>query len=153
MLEILEASAEHIETIRELFLEYARSLDFDLNFQGFDSEVRLLPGDYASPRGTLLLATWNSQAAGCVGLRPLSDSIAEMKRLYVKPDFQGRGVGRCLAEAIVEQARQKGYGKMRLDTVPSMKAAITMYRSLGFYEIPSYRDNPVSGTSYLEKIL
>jgi ribosomal protein S18 acetylase RimI-like enzyme len=141
---------EDIDAVRALFEEYAESLDFDLGFQGFEREVGELPGEYAEPRGTLLLARLGSDAAGCVGLRPLEGETCEMKRLYVRASARGHGLGRALAEAVVAAARERGYASMRLDTVPSMVAAQALYRSLGFRDIQPYRFNPVEGTSFLE---
>jgi putative acetyltransferase len=153
MLEIIEASADQMSSARELFLEYASTLEFDLGFQGFKEEVLSLPGDYSPPTGCILFAYQDSELAGCVALRPFAKSISEMKRLYVRHKFQGRGIGRALATAVLRKASVLDYQKLRLDTVPSMKAAIQMYRSMGFYPIPSYRQNPIPGTSYLEKDL
>ena len=150
---ILEATTEHIPIVRELFLEYAKSLDFDLCFQGFEEELAQLPGAYAAPRGCILLAMEQKEAVGCVALRSLSDGVCEMKRLYIRLAYHGRGTGRALAIAILERAKQLGYQKIRLDTVPTMKAAIAMYRSLGFYEIKPYRENPILGALYFEKHL
>jgi ribosomal protein S18 acetylase RimI-like enzyme len=144
-------SPEGIAHIRELFLEYAQSLGFSLCFQSFDQELADLPGDYAPPKGRLLLATSNGQPAGCVALHKLTPDICEMKRLYVRPQFRGKGLGRELAEKIITEARQLGYKKLRLDTVePVMKTAVTMYRQLGFREIPPYRPNPIDGALYME---
>lgn len=151
MIRIVHAqSAEHYECIRTLFLQYADSLDFDLGFQHFDDELDTLPGDYAPPHGCLILAEDTGKWAGCVALRRLEDGICEMKRLYVLPDFRGRGIGKILAQAVINAARTKGYAKMRLDTVESMHAARALYASLGFYAIEPYRYNPIDGASYME---
>jgi len=136
---------------RELFLEYAKSLGFSLCFQNFDKELAELPGDYAPPDGRLMLADLESQTAGCVALHKLEPEICEMKRLYLRPQFRGRGLGRILAESITTEARQIGYNRMRLDTVePVMKDAVAMYRKLGFKEIAPYRANPIAGAMYME---
>ena len=147
-------SPEQIYTARELFLEYAHSLGFDLCFQNFDQELAELPGHYAPPDGRLLLAEYEGQTAGCVALRKLESEICEMKRLYLRPAFRGKGLGRILAQAVIEEARAIGYKSMRLDTVePEMKDAVGMYRKLGFREIGAYRANPNPGTLYMELVL
>lgn len=144
-------SPQQIASIRELFLEYARSLTFDLCFQSFDNELAGLPGDYAPPDGRLLLATFDGQIAGCVALHKIESDICEMKRLYVRPQFRGKGLGKALAEHIIHEAREIGYKKLRLDTVePVMRAAVAMYRQLGFQEIEPYRTNPIEGALYME---
>ena len=149
--EITEAiSTADVASVRELFLEYADSLGFDLGFQDFDSEVADLPGSYTRPRGAILLARESERLLGCVALRPLERDVCEMKRLYVRPEGRGRGVGRALAEAVIAAARRFGYRAMRLDTVPSMAAARELYRSLGFREVEPYRFNPIPGTSFME---
>lgn len=144
-------SPAQITQARELFLEYAKSLNFSLCFQSFDKELADLPGDYALPEGRLLLAEYEGQLAGCVALHKLQDDICEMKRLYLRPQFRGKGLGRILADRIIAEARQIGYRRMRLDTVePVMKDAVAMYRKLGFREIDAYRPNPNPGTLYME---
>ncbi len=150
-LNISEAATHaDIELAKMLFAEYADSLGFDLSFQGFDDELRSFPGDYARPKGCLLLATCEGRTAGCVALRPLEERICEMKRLYVRPEFRGEGIGRALAEAVIRQARELGYSHMRLDTVPSMEAARALYASLGFEPTGSYRYNPIRGAVFME---
>jgi len=143
-------TSEQIEHVRVLFREYAAATGACECFQGFAEEVAGLPGPYALPSGQLLLAQAGSRSAGCVALRALDDVTSEMKRLYVRPDFRGGGLGRQLAEAIIVEARRIGYRAMRLDTLPSMAAARGLYQSLGFQAIPRYNDNPSQGVSYLE---
>jgi putative acetyltransferase len=143
-------TAEHLRDVRALFEQYAASLSFDLSFQDFEHELASLPGEYAQPNGCLLLAYWNDDLAGCVGLRKFSEGVCEMKRMYVRPEFRGRGIGRRLAEEVVEQAREIGYARMRLDTIAEMVSARALYRSLGFRTIPPYRPNPQLGAEYME---
>lgn len=144
------SSKQEIQQVRQLFLEYAGLLGFDLHFQDFKNEVSGLPGDYAPPKGGLMLAVKERQVAGCVALREIGGRICEMKRLYVRPEFRGQGIGRRLALTIIGEARKRGYAQMRLDTVPSMKEATSLYRSLGFKEIEPYRYNPVRGALFME---
>ncbi len=144
-------SREQIEAIRGLFLEYARSLGFSLCFQNFDAELAALPGDYAPPGGRLFLVTRGGEPAACVALHRIDEKVCEMKRLYVRPQFRGKGVGLELAKRIIADARGIGYKKLRLDTVePVMTTAVAMYRRLGFREIPPYRPNPMAGALYME---
>lgn len=151
-LQIMPAQSHaQIAAVRELFLEYAQSLGFSLCFQSFDTELAGLPGDYAPPEGRLLLAQYEDQLAGCVALHKLEPKICEMKRLYLRPQFRGKGLGRALADQIVAEARQIGYERIRLDTVePVMKDAVAMYRRIGFQEIAPYRVNPIAGALYME---
>jgi ribosomal protein S18 acetylase RimI-like enzyme len=139
-----------LKEARLLFEEYADSLGIDLCFQGFDAELATLPGSYAPPAGRLLLAVRGREVAGCVALRPLTPGVCEMKRLYVRPAFRGHGVGRLLAEQVVAEARKAGYRLMRLDSLPSMGSALSLYRQLGFREIRPYRNNPIEGAVFME---
>jgi len=140
-----------IAQARELFLEYAKSLGFSLCFQNFDKELAGLPGDYGIPEGRLLLAEYDGQLAGCVALHKLEPGICEMKRLYLRPQFRGKRLGRALAGHIITEARQIGYQCMRLDTVePVMRDAVAMYRRIGFREIAPYCTNPIAGALYME---
>jgi len=144
------AFPQDLKTVRGLLREYETELGIDLCFQGFEQELAGLPGDYALPRGRLLLAEVEGAAAGCVALRPIDSETCEMKRLYARPAFRGRRVGRALAEAIIAEARAIGYARMRLDTLPVMTEAQSLYRRLGFVDIAPYRENPVAGTRYME---
>jgi putative acetyltransferase len=150
MIEITEAcDPAAIAAARSLFQEYQKALDVDLSFQGFATELDTLPGEYASPRGRLLLARDGDAVAGCVAMRPLTGDTCEMKRLYVTPRFRAAGVGRLLAERVITEARSAGYTRMYLDTLPTMKGAQRLYESLGFRDIRAYRHNPIAGTRYL----
>ena len=156
MLNILQAtSAEHVCTARDLITEYATWLEFNLCFQGFEEEMQALPGKYSPPSGCLLLAFWHDRPAGVIALRPLRDAgICEMKRLYVRPEFRGHGIGRILAEQIIREAAAIGYSRMRLDTIPGkMDSAISMYRELGFVETAPYYNSAVEQTLFFELAL
>ena len=151
---VIPTSADDLAATSGVFREYAISLDFDLCFQDFEGEIANLPGDYATPRGALLLAHVDGAIAGCCALRPLDSSdyvnAAEMKRLYVRPAFRGLGLGRQLAEAILDAARMAGYDSVLLDTLNDMEIARAMYEELGFKEIPPYYHNPLAGAHYLK---
>jgi GNAT superfamily N-acetyltransferase len=147
---IVEVDAERLAAVRELFREYADSLGVDLSFQDFESELAALPGDYGAEGGLLLLAEVDGGAAGCVALRSLGDGVCEMKRLYVRDEFRGHGLARALVHTLVQRARRLGYRRMRLDTLPSMRAARSLYESLGFLPIAPYRHNPVPGATFWE---
>ncbi len=152
MVELIQAgSIEEIDAAKILFLEYANWLEFDLCFQGFDKELAELPGKYAPPKGRLYLLKDDGNYAGCIALREIDTGISEMKRLYVKPELRGKGFGILMANKLIEDAKQIGYEKMRLDTIGDrMKEALTLYKSLGFYEIEPYYDNPQLGVVYME---
>jgi ribosomal protein S18 acetylase RimI-like enzyme len=148
------SSASEWDEVRAIFQEYAQTLDVDLCFQGFADELTQLPGDYAEPRGALLLAWVNGSVAGSCALRPLDTSdytnAAEMKRLYVRPAFRGLGLGRQLTEAILDAAQRSGYSCVLLDTLDDMESARALYEDLGFEEIPPYYHNPYAGAHYLK---
>jgi putative acetyltransferase len=147
------ATPADVAEARALFLEYAAESKLDLCFQGFDEELAALPGKYAPPGGRLLLARDGDGTAGCGALRELSVGVCEMKRLFVRPAFRKQGVGRLLAEQLIEEARRIGYMTMRLDTLASMHAARALYESLGFRRIPAYYANPLAEVVYLELVL
>ena len=145
--EALDARA--LEACRGLFVEYQEGLGISLCFQGFDRELATLPGDYARPRGRLLLARIAGEPAGCVALRPLGSEAAEMKRLYVRPAYRGMGIGRMLAECVIDEARALGLGAVKLDTLPTMATAQGLYADLGFVATAPYNPNPVEGVRFL----
>lgn len=147
------SNADDMPVVRALFEEYAASLGFDLCFQNFDEELSSLPGAYAPPGGTIIAVFVGGEAAGCVALRRIEGSVCEMKRLYVKPAFRRRGLGRALAVAVIEFARAAGYERMRLDTLASMTEANALYGSLGFTECESYRFNPCEHPVFMELTL
>jgi putative acetyltransferase len=149
---IRDAREDEMDLVRELFREYAGSLNFDLSFQNFEEELATLPGNYRPPTGRLLVAFCGTMAAGCVGLRRFDNRRCEMKRLYVRPGYRGRRIGELLAERFMEEARSiGGYQSVLLDTIqPLMSRAITLYKKMGFREIPAYRANPMPGAVYME---
>ncbi|MGB9071189.1 MAG: GNAT family N-acetyltransferase [Terriglobales bacterium] len=154
-IDLLQATLpEHIEQARTLFLEYGQSLGFSLCFQSFDEELKNLPGAYGPPSGRLLLARYADHAAGCIALRKLETGICEMKRLYVRPDDRGRGLGRMLVARLIDEARLIGYERMRLDTIESaMKDAVALYRRMGFREIAPYSAIPIESALWMELVL
>jgi GNAT superfamily N-acetyltransferase len=145
--EALDAAAA--QACRELFVEYQQGLGVSLCFQGFDRELATLPGDYARPRGRLLLARIAGEPAGCAALRPLAGNEAEMKRLFVRPAYRGMGIGRTLVECVIDEARGLGYAMLRLDTLPGMNAAQALYAELGFLATAPYNDHPIEGTRFM----
>jgi len=151
------ASPEELQATAQIFREYAESLGIDLAFQQFEQELSMLPGDYAAPRGSLLLAWVDGELAGCCALRPLDHvdlaNASEMKRLYVRPAFRRFGLGRLLAEAILDAARRQGYACVLLDTLDDMEAARSLYEDLGFEEVPPYYHSPIAGAHYLKVVL
>ena len=151
MIVIKEAiTKDLIEKTRKIFNEYSDSLGIDLSFQSFDEELRTLPGNYAPPEGIILLAFYNENLAGCVGLRKYKIEICEMKRLYVRPKYRRKKIGQILCNAIILKARERGYKIMRLDTLPFMKKAMALYSKLGFKEVDSYRFNPIQKAKFYE---
>ena len=140
------ALSDDVALIRALFCEYAGSLGVDLSFQRFDEELVALPAGYDA----VLVAHVDGEAAGCVGVRPLDSTTCEMKRLYVRPVARGTGLGRALALRAIDHARALGYERMLLDTLPTMAAARSLYRELGFVEVEPYRHNPIAGTAFME---
>ncbi|WP_075980587.1 GNAT family N-acetyltransferase [Bacillus massilinigeriensis] len=151
MVRIIQATEDkQFEQAKELFIEYSHSLGIDLCFQNFNKELNNLPWEYENPEGSLLLALDDEHPVGCVALRQINKGICEMKRLYVKPEWNGQGMGKRLVTSIIDDAKSRGYKFLRLDTLPSMKVAISLYRSLGFYEIEPYRINPIKGALYFE---
>ena len=142
-------STTDIAQVRDLFLEYQSTLGVDLCFQGFAEELASLPGNYARPAGRLLLAATGPVVLGVVALRPMLSVDCEMKRLYVRSAGRGTGLGRLLTQALIKEARIAGYGRILLDTLPTMTEAQALYRSMGFVEIAAYCHNPIAGTRYM----
>ena len=151
------ATPELLEATRDIFREYAQGLGVDLCFQNFEAELATMPGEYVPPQGALLLALVDGEVAGCGALRPLPGSdyanACEMKRLYVRPAFRQFGLGRMLAQALLDRGLQAGYSAILLDTLDEMEAARGLYASLGFEEIAPYYFNPIAGAHYLKATL
>lgn len=147
------ASAADYEHVSALFREYVQSLGFELTFQDFEREIGALPSEYGPPDGSAWIAFAGSSPAGAVGLRRFDERSGEMKRLFVRPPFRGRGIGRALALTLIDTARSLGYERVLLDTIDSMKEAIALYRSLDFVQIAAYRHNPLPGAAYFERAL
>jgi len=151
MLEIIPAvTDQQIEIIRDIFREYEEFLGFDLCFQDFENELASLPGIYAHPQGRLYLAEYDHKLAGCIALKKIDEGICEMKRLYVRSEFRGLKLGRKLSEMLVAEARVIGYKKMRLDTLKRLKAALSLYQSMGFTETTPYVHNPHDDVVFME---
>lgn len=148
MVEITGAGPDDMPTVKNLFEQYQQSLEVSLGFQGFDAELAGLPGCYAAPAGAILLAVINCETCGCVGYRPLSDKEAELKRLFVRPQYRGSGVGKALFDEAMVRVPAAGYESIVLDTLPSMKTAKAMYKEYGFEQIAAYYDNPLEGVEY-----
>jgi len=149
----LAEEPDHWSEAQTLFREYAESLDYELEHQRIHEEIKTLPGVYAAPAGCVLLAREGEEFVGCVALRKLEEGVCEMKRLYVTPDAQGRGIGRSLVHRVTREALGMGYKRMRLDTIPSMRSARRLYHAFGFREIESYRDDSMEGTMFMELML
>jgi len=152
ILKIAETEEEY-EDAKTLFLEYAKSLNFDLCFQNFDKEISDLKSEYTGNGGCKLLCYDENNLAGCVGLRRFENKICEMKRLYLRDEFRGKGIGKALVDRIISISKEYGYERMRLDTIYTMKEAISIYKKIGFEEIKPYRVNPIEGVIYLELFL
>lgn len=150
MIEVQIAIDADLPEVKRLFGEYATWVGVDLSFQGFDEELASLPGDYAEPRGVLLVARVDGKVAGCVAAHRWGPDTCEMKRLFVREGFQGSGCGRVLVENVIAWARESGFKRILLDTLPSMQRAQALYLKLGFHEVPSYRPNPVPGARFME---
>ncbi|RYG20987.1 GNAT family N-acetyltransferase [bacterium] len=142
-LTITPATEATLNDVRTLFVEYQAFLNVDLCFQGFEAELASLPKPYEEPEGALVLAYWDDRLAGCAGIKPLGEDVCELKRLFVRPEFRGQGIGRSLGHRMVDEAKQRGYLRMRLDTLARLGSAVALYRALGFVEIPAYYDNPL----------
>lgn len=141
---------DRLEDIKQLFLEYSHSLNINLDFQDFKTEFETLPGKYAPPDGVLILALVDETGAGCIALRKISEDICEMKRLYVRDEYRGLGIGRKLIAILIEEAIKLNYSYMRLDTLSSLEKALQLYKNIGFYDIDPYIYNPIKGARFME---
>ena len=151
-IETISIESAALETVRQLFLEYAEELQENLCFQSFDAEVKDPLKKYGAPKGALFIAYWEGEAVGCIALQPLLDeTVCEMKRLYVKPEFRKFGIGKALVEILINTSEQLGYKKMRLDTLDRLVAAVTLYKQYGFDIINAYYENPLPGVVYMER--
>ena len=146
----ISKSQKDFEKAKELFIEYKNSLNLDLCFQKFHEEISDLPSQYSEPSGCIILCYENKKPTGCIALRKFEGDTCEMKRLYLRPEARGKGIGRVLANKIIEKAKELGYKKMQLDTLETMKEAIALYKSMGFKVIAPYRFNPLDGVVYME---
>lgn len=152
-IDVIDKGHAQLETLRGLFREYNDYLGFNLDFQGFEQELAALPGKYAAPSGRLYLATYNGEIAGCVAFYKLSEGICELKRLYTRPAFQGKGIGRALIERALTDAKSTGYRTMRLDSLRRLVSAGKIYENFGFSEISAYNVNPLDDVYYMERVL
>ena len=151
MLKIIQAISDtHINQVKEMFIEYANNLNIDLEFQDFKQELNNLPGDYSPPTGRLLLAYYKNKLAGCIALRKFNENICEMKRLYIRKEFRSKGIEKALSNQVIKVAIKIKYNYMQLDTLPNMKQAISLYKSLGFKKILPYRYNPIKGAKFFQ---
>lgn len=148
--QVKEKEPDQLEELKQLFLEYNRFLNIDLSFQDFETELKALPGKYAPPDGILILALFNGQGAGCIALRKISENIGEMKRLYVRDEFRDLGIGRKLVTMVIEEAKRLNYRYVRLDTLETLKNALSLYEAFGFYDIAPYVYNPIKGARFME---
>jgi|SRR5579871_1314688 len=148
---IIAENSTHFEDAKNLFVEYSNSLSIDLSFQDFENELKSIAVQYSKPNGALILVYVNDSAIACAGIRKLDDEIAELKRMYVRPEFRGQNMSGQMLVMAINLSKKLNYKRIRLDTLPSMKAAQKLYTAYGFYEIPAYRYNPIEGTVYMEK--
>jgi putative acetyltransferase len=152
-LEYVKYTTDELEEVKSIFIEYAEYLEVDLCFQDFEKELKTLPKVYAPPKGCIILAKQDNQTVGCVALKPIGEGICEMKRLYVRPQARGMGLGRMLVEELIKFARESDYATMKLDTLPKLKEAIQLYSSFGFTKTTAYVYNPLPEVVYMALIL